>query len=284
MTKKKSDDQSIPKTIVFADNDPLLQEAIGELLRDKGYDVHVARDGLEALLAIREVKPSLVLMDIVMPKIDGSRVCWLIRQDRNLRNTPIIAISGLSPQNIRRFPELSADAYVAKGQMAVMANNILLAIKFVEEGGRGDLVEGGIFGYEGFRPRQLFGEMLFVKRHYETLMRSFDCGVIELDEDGRILMANVGASKILGKKEQELIGETLTSYFIPSHRRTIQDFLDELNRARLPEECRLVGSIQDRDILLRLRSTVEDGKCTGIVATLEPRPPEIRREEESASS
>ena len=273
MTGKKAEDQGTPKSIVFADNDPLLQEALGELLRDKGYEVHMARDGLEALLTIRRVKPSFVLLDIVMPKIDGSRVCWLIRQDRNLRNTPIIAISGLSPQNIRRFPELSADAYIAKGPLAVVANNILLAIKFIEAGGRGNLVEGGIFGYEGFRPRQLISEMLVVKRHYETLMRSFDSAVIELDENGRILMANSAASKILGKKEQDLIGEKLPFLFPQRDRRAMQDLLDELKEAHSPEDCRVIASIEERELSLRLCSTVEDGKCNGIIATIEEKPP-----------
>jgi two-component system, cell cycle sensor histidine kinase and response regulator CckA len=277
--EKMSDDQNTSKSIVLADHDPLVQETLGELLRDKGYDVHIARDGLEALLAIRKVKPGFVLLDIVMPKIDGSRVCWLIRQDRNLRNTPIIAITSLSPQDIRRFHELSADAYVAKGPLAVMANNLLSAIKYVEQGGRGDLVEGGIFGFEGFRPRQLISQMLIVKGHYESLMRLFECGVVELDEAGRILMANVGASKILGKKEQDLIGEMLPSFFPPPDRRAIQDLLDELTKARLPEEHRMGACIQEREMSLRLCSTVEDGKCNGIIATIELRPPGSDRKE-----
>jgi PAS domain S-box-containing protein len=279
MTGKKPDDQSTTKSIVLADHDPLFQESVGELLRNKGFEVYLARDGLEALLSVRRLKPNFLLLNIVMPKIDGSRVCWLIRQDRHLRDTPIIALSGLSPQDIRRFHELSADAYVAKGPLAVMANNILSAIKFVEHGGRGDLVEGGIFGFEGFRPRQLISQMLFVKRHYESLMRSFDCGVIELDENGCILMANAGASKILGKNEQTLIGEILSSFFPSKDRRAVQDLLDELNKARLPEERRVVVCIQERELPMRLCSTVEDGKCNGIIVTIEPRPPELPREE-----
>jgi PAS domain S-box-containing protein len=271
MAKKTSEDQGKAKSIVFADNDPLLQEALGELLRDKGFEVHIARDGLEALLAIRSVKPDFVVLDIVMPKIDGGRVCWLVRQDRELRNTPIIAFSGLSPQNIRRFPELSADAYVAKGPLAVMANNLVSAIKFVEQGGRGDLVEGGIFGFEGFRPRQLISEMLYVKRHYENLMRSLECGIIELDENGRVLMANVLACKFLEKKEQDLIGETLSAFFPPGDQRTAQDLLDQLKGAHLAEDCRMIATFQDRELSLRLCSTVEDGKCTGIIGTLEAR-------------
>jgi len=62
-------------TVVFADNDPIVLEAITELLRTKGYEVHPTQDGLEALQAIRRIRPSYVILDIVLPKIDGSRVC-----------------------------------------------------------------------------------------------------------------------------------------------------------------------------------------------------------------
>lgn len=275
MPGKKFDGKSTPRSIVFADNDPLIQEVMVELLQDKGYQVHVARDGLEALLTIRNVKPDFVILEIVMPKLDGSRVCWLIRQDRHLRATPIIAFSALSPQHIRRFPELSADAYVAKGPLAVVANNLLSAIRFVEEGGRGDLVEGGVFGYEGFRPRQLASEMLFIKRHYEALMRGCDFEVFELDEGGRILMANAPASRLLGKKEQDLIGEVFPSFFPAKDRRVIQDLLDEFNKACFPEECRVVACMQKCEISLRLCSTVEDGKCTGIIVTMERKALEV---------
>jgi len=135
--------------IVLVDNDPIMLEVIGELLRSKGYEVHPARDGLEGLQAIRKLTPTYVLLDIVLPKIDGSRVCWLVRQDPRLRNTLIIALSGLSPEQIRRFPELSADAYVAKGPLAIVANNLILAISYLKEKGGGSF-EGGIFGYEGY--------------------------------------------------------------------------------------------------------------------------------------
>lgn len=135
MATPGTDGKSGPPTLVFADNDPIVLEAITELLRTKGYEVHPVQDGLEALQAIRRIHPTYVILDIVMPKIDGSRVCWLVRQDPQLRNTPIIAFSALSPEQIRRFPELSADAYVAKGPLAVVAGNILMAIKNLEERG-----------------------------------------------------------------------------------------------------------------------------------------------------
>jgi len=278
MAIEQSGKQTSAKSIVFADDDVLLLEVIGELLRNKGYEVHLARDGLEALRAIRKLKPSLVILDILMPKIDGSRVCWLIRQDPQLRETPVIALSGLGPQDIRRFPELSADAYVAKGPLAVMGNNLLLAIRYLEETGPGHF-DGGIFGFEGFLPRKLISEMLLLKRHWETLMRSLDRGVLELDKDGRILMANAQASEILGRKEARLIGESLPSLFPSREQRVVQQLLDELRTAPLRDECQVVVTLNDLEVSLRFSSVVEEGECTAVLVTLDARRPEatVRR-------
>jgi CheY-like chemotaxis protein len=264
----KPDEKVVPRTVVLVDNDELLLEAIGEVLRNKGFEVHVARDGLEALQVIRSVKPSFVILDIILPKIDGGRVCWLIRQDREIRDTPIIAFSGLAPQDFRRFPELSADAYVAKGPLTVVTNNILMAIKFVEEKGRGDFASG-IFGYEGFRPRQLISEMVFLKRHYETLMRTINTGVLELDPDGRILMANAAAGELLGKKEVRLVADSLPSLFPARERRVIQEILDDLRKTRASEPVRVTIPLGGKDISFGFCCTVEDGECTSILVNLE---------------
>ncbi len=269
MATPRADGKSGPLTVVFADNDPIVLEAITELLRTKGYEVHPVQDGLDALQAIRRIHPTYVILDIVMPKIDGSRVCWLVRQDPLLRNTPIIAFSALSPEQIRRFPELSADAYVAKGPLAVVAGNILMAIKNLEERGRGDL-RGGIFGYEGFQSRRLITEMLVLKRYWEVLVRTFDHGVLGLDEEGRILMANPAASRLLGKKEVRLIGESVAALTAASDREAIQHTLGEIKKIRLPEDYRMEATFGKRRLRLRLSGIVEDGACTGILVVLEP--------------
>lgn len=273
---RKVDTPTRARTIVLADNDPFILEAIGELLRNKDYKVHPARDGLEALRAIRTVKPDVVILDIVMPKLDGSRVCAMIRHDAALRHTPIIALSSLSPEQIRRFPALSADAYVAKGPLGVMANNVLTAIKHVDERGRGDL-GGGIFGYEGFRPRQLVSEMLAARHHWETLLRMFTHGVVELDPDGLILMANAEASRLLGKQEPRLIAEPLAAFFLPEDRQVIEERLADFRTNRPAGACRLVAALGGREVVVGLSSAVEDGQCAGVLVTLEAARPEEER-------
>ncbi len=282
MTTPSSNGEGGGKRILFADNDPILLDAIPELLQTKGYEVHVTQDGLETLQAIRRLKPSYVILDIVMPKLDGSRVCWLIRQDPDLKNTPIIAFSALSPEQIRRFPELSADAYVAKGPLAVVANNLLMALKYLEEHGRGEL-EGGIFGYEGFQSRRLISEMLGLKRYWETLFRIFEQGVLGLDEEGRVLLANPAASRLFAQKEARLIGESLPTLVGPRDRAAVQRALNELTKARLPENRHVAVSLRESPVRLRIANLVEDGACTGLLAILEAQPSKAKAKAGAAS-
>ena len=268
MTTPSPSEKPAAKTILFADNDPILLDAIPELLQAKGYEVHVTQDGLETLHAIRRLKPTYVILDIVMPKLDGSRVCWLIRQDQELKNTPIIAFSSLSPEQIRRFPELSADAYVAKGPLAVVANHLLMALKYLEEHGRGDL-SGGIFGYEGFQSRRLISEMLGLKRYWETLYRIFEHGILALDEEGRILLANPAASRLFETKEARLIGETLPALLAPRDRQSMRRMLGELTKARLPENRQVQVTVRAVPVRLRVANLVEDGACAGLLVIAE---------------
>jgi PAS domain-containing protein len=199
-------------------------------------------------------------------------VCWLIRQDAGLRNTPIIAFSALSPEQIRRFPELSADAYVAKGPLAVVANNLLMAIKYLDERGRGDL-EGGIFGYEGFQTRRLISEMLGLKRYWETLVRIFEHGILGLDEDGRVLLVNPAATRLFGKTEIRLIGELLSSLLAARDRQVVQQTIGELKKARLPEDRHMELTLGEGPVCLRLSNLLEDGVCSGILAILDSKTP-----------
>jgi len=262
-------------TIVFAENDPILLDAIPELLKAKGYDVHCAEDGLEALQAIRRLKPCVVILDIVMPKIDGSRVCWLVRQDPKLRNTPIIAFSALSPEQIGRFPELSADAYVAKGPLQVVATNVLAAIKYVLARGRGDL-EGGIFGYEGYQSRRLITEVLGFKRHWEALVRIFQHGILALDEQGHVLLVNPVASRLFGKKETQIIGEPLPALVATADQEAVRTALAALTQAHVSEDRRVDLSLREQGACLRLSNIIEDGTCTGMLAIIESKSPSTK--------
>jgi CheY-like chemotaxis protein len=261
-------------SIVFVDNDRLFLEAMTELLTEKGFAVHTARDGLEALAVVREVVPDFVLLDIVIPKIDGGRVCAAIRQDARLRDIPIIAFSSLSPQDYRLFPGLRADAYVAKGPLATAGENILKAIAQFQDRGR-ELAEGQVLGYDNYRPRQIINELLLERRHQAALLRALGCGVLEMNREGRIVMANPRACDLLKTKEGLLIGEQFSSLYSQEQQASVHEILDELARSPETERCWTTLSVGGVQMPVRLAPIVEEHECTGLLVTIEvpePRP------------
>jgi CheY-like chemotaxis protein len=256
------------RSIVFVDNDRFFLEALTDFLGEKRFVVYTAQDGLEALSLIREVMPDYILLDIVIPKIDGGRVCAAIRQDDRLRHIPIIAFSGLSPQDYHLFPGLKADAYVAKGPLTTAVENVLQVIRRFEEGGR-ENAEGQVLGYENFRPRQIVNELLLERRHLAAILRAFGLGVLELNRDGRIVMANSRACEVLGKKEGLLVGELFSSLFPLPYQPGVQDILTDLVRSPEPAHFQTMLHLGGIEIPIRLSAIVEENECTGLLVTLE---------------
>jgi CheY-like chemotaxis protein len=77
-------------TILIVDDDEELSGLLSELLQEEGYHVLLAGDGVEAVQAVKQHHPDLVLLDILMPRMDGWETCRWIRE---LSDTPIIILS-----------------------------------------------------------------------------------------------------------------------------------------------------------------------------------------------
>ena len=255
------------RRILIVDNDRVILEAVSDMLSAKDYQVTKAHDGLEALERFRESQFDLVIIDIVLPKIDGHDLCRLIRQDERGRLLPIIALTALGPQDVAKLSGLSADAYVAKGPLTVIFPNILEAIKSVLSGRRRPLGEQRIFGYEGFRPRRIVSELFDLNRHYRRLVHCLADEVIELDAHARIVSANPFALRLLGRSEAEVTGLTFGDLLTPGGRTAFQTFLARLSQDPVGMasvvELRLVGSRRP----LRCHPVLDNGRIVGFIIT-----------------
>ena len=80
----------MPHQIVIADDDPVTLRLLARIINLAGYETTTARNGQEALEMIRQYQPALVLIDIMMPKLDGFEVCEQIRNDPGLTDQPYI--------------------------------------------------------------------------------------------------------------------------------------------------------------------------------------------------
>jgi two-component system, OmpR family, alkaline phosphatase synthesis response regulator PhoP len=79
--------------ILAVDDSPTILEMIKAILESGGYEVITASDGAEALETARSEKPDLILLDVMLPKLDGYRVCRLLKFDQNYKDIPIIMLT-----------------------------------------------------------------------------------------------------------------------------------------------------------------------------------------------
>jgi two-component system alkaline phosphatase synthesis response regulator PhoP len=102
------------KLLIVEDNTELL-ELLRLGLKQAGFSVHTATTGLEALKKARAMSPDLILLDLVLPELDGFAVCEALRRGEETSGIPIIMITGLTSEFTRYAGmESGADEYVTK--------------------------------------------------------------------------------------------------------------------------------------------------------------------------
>jgi DNA-binding response OmpR family regulator len=103
------------KRVLIADDEPNIVLSLEFLMQQSGYEIRVARDGEEALQAVREWKPDLVLLDVMLPLRDGFEVCQKIREDAETASTRVIMITAKGREvEVAKGLAVGADAYVTK--------------------------------------------------------------------------------------------------------------------------------------------------------------------------
>jgi len=102
-------------TVLVIEDDPLISEMVTKNLRLEGYRVEAARDGEEGLRKLREAPPDLVLLDVLLPRLDGWEVLTQLRDDPQGREIPVIMLTALSDEGSKiQGLRGGADDYVTK--------------------------------------------------------------------------------------------------------------------------------------------------------------------------
>lgn len=105
----------MPKEILIVDDEPSIVIPIQFLMEQQGYSVLVAENGEDALDAIYKYKPDLILLDIMLPRIDGYEVCEIVRLNPDYRNIKIIFLTAKGREvEIAKGLALGANAYITK--------------------------------------------------------------------------------------------------------------------------------------------------------------------------
>lgn len=190
------------KILLVDDEDDIL-EMVGFNLEQEGYDVETARDGKEALEKGRRFKPDLVLLDVMMPVMDGMEACAEMRKDSELKDVLIAFLTARSEDyaQIAGF-ETGADDYIAKPIKPKLLSSRIKALlrrpQFQEEDNTQDL--GGIrVDKESYLVYKGDEELSLPKKEFEllVLLSSRPGKVFSRDE---ILSGVWGADVVVGDR------------------------------------------------------------------------------------
>ncbi len=253
------------KKVLIVDNSKVYVEFLSETLLKANYDICKAYNGMEALEKALAEHPDYIILDIIMPKIDGGRVCRYLKEDPDFRDIPIIILTGVAAESAAKVKDLGADAYIAKGSMDEIAVNLLNTLKMLERPKEVPVAKGDlIFGIEEVSPRSLVGELLLNKKHYETILQNLGEGVVEIDSDQKIIFVNPAALEIIDRPEREIIGKRITDILDNQKSSDIKEILERVSITRSPVNERITYQYGEKTLQLNFSNIIEESELAGV--------------------
>jgi DNA-binding response OmpR family regulator len=105
----------MPKKILVVDDDPDIRKLVTRRLQTQHYDVIIATDGREALAKAQHEQPDLIILDLMLPQLNGHEVCTMLKQDARYRHIPIVMLTAKAPDEHEEIAlEYGADVYLTK--------------------------------------------------------------------------------------------------------------------------------------------------------------------------
>jgi len=103
------------KSVLIAEDDEALAKLVSTTLEEQGFRTQRVTDGIAAINAVLETRPDAVLLDLMLPRLDGYNICRMIRKADAVHQTPIVVISGrVTLEDRLRAFEMGADDYLTK--------------------------------------------------------------------------------------------------------------------------------------------------------------------------
>lgn len=178
-------------TVLLVDDNPTNLEVLYQTLDGHGYRLLAARGGEAALNIVSETRPTLILLDIMMPGMDGFQVCERLKSMPETRDIAVIFLSALgdTETKVKGF-ELGAVDYISKPfQAAEIVARVSTHVKIRR------------------LERQLSDRNIELEQEITRILATMREGVFGLDMQARITFANRAAAKLTGWSEQELVGQ-----------------------------------------------------------------------------
>lgn len=105
------------KRILIVEDEEDFSEVLEVILKAHGFEVHTASAGKEGLSIARNIHPDLIILDVMLPEIDGYKICRLLKFDERYKEIPIILLTARTQEEDKLLgKQAGADAYLVKGQ------------------------------------------------------------------------------------------------------------------------------------------------------------------------
>lgn len=192
--------ESDETTVLLVDDNPQNLKVLYETLKDKGYRLLIANDGEKALDLAHRHQPEVILLDIMMPELDGYQVCQRLKSDPVTSDSAVVFLSALDDvqAKVKGFSLGGAD-YISK---PFQAQEVIARVK----------THARVIRLE----RELQARNRQLENDQARILNSISEGIYGLDADGTIVFANPAAALIMRSPAEELIGRNFFELHVPA--------------------------------------------------------------------
>ncbi len=245
------------KKILVVDNNKVVVRLMTHLLEELGYEVRTAADGLDALEVLKGFQADLLFIDLVMPKINGEKLCRILRSRPEMKDVFLVIFSAIVAESQVDFKEFGADACIAKGPFDEVRKHVK---DVLAQASKSDpsAASDEVFGSQKIYKREITKELLATKKHYEVILNHISDAFFELTSDGNIVYLNTTACKMTGKSEESLLARKFVDLFPAGQHPRINELLAEVNSETLTVGEDDAFFLDGRQVLLSVVTVADD--------------------------
>ena len=210
--------------ILVVDDNALVLELMTRLFESEGHRVITADDGYDALKLIQDDRPDAAFIDMFMPRIEGDKLCKLIRKMPEFSKTRLVLMSGAAEEEELNLSDIGADMFLSKGGSRALLRNTQKILQALEEEDAGDEAVSPGAATDDPHQHQVALELLGRQEHLQEVFNTIFNGVVEIEGD-TIVYANTAATYLLGRTIEELQNTSLLKYFDEDPRAAVREIL-----------------------------------------------------------
>ena len=193
--KKERFSATVRKNILIVEDEKDIVEVLRYYLEKEGYRIHVAEEGFAALEIASRIVPNLILLDLMLPKLDGMEVCKRLKGDERLRSIPILMLTAKGEESDKvKGLETGADDYITK---PFSAKEVVARVKAHlrrTDGGSGEK----LYAYGDLSVDTVKHEIRYGKSEIELTAKEFELLLYLLENKGRVLTRDMILNHVWG--------------------------------------------------------------------------------------